>query len=52
MAEGTPTIYEWMGGAEALERLTEDFYRRVMEDELLAPVFRRMSAEHPKDVAV
>jgi hemoglobin len=52
MAEGMPTIYDWMGGAEALEKLTEDFYRRVMADELLAPVFRRMTAEHPKDVAV
>lgn len=52
MAEHTPTIYEWAGGAPAFERLTEEFYRRVREDELLAPMFRRMSPDHPKDVAV
>jgi hypothetical protein len=28
----TPTLYDWMGGAEALNRLTGTFYRKVLED--------------------
>ncbi|MEU4805615.1 group II truncated hemoglobin [Actinosynnema sp. NPDC023587] len=47
-----PTVYEWAGGAEAFERLTEVFYRKVMVDDLIAPLFRRMKPEHPHDVAV
>jgi hemoglobin len=46
-----PTLYEWAGGAEALERLTEIFYGKVREDPLLEPVFRNMDREHPKHVA-
>ncbi|MFI8362868.1 truncated hemoglobin [Streptomyces sp. NPDC085612] len=38
----TPTLYEWMGGAEALDRLTEAFYAHVRRDEVLAPVFAGM----------
>ena len=48
----TPTLYEWAGGAEALDRLTECFYRRVHEDPILAPVFAAMSPEHPHHVAL
>jgi len=47
-----PTLYEWAGGDAALGRLTEAFYARVRADELLAPVFRQMSADHPAHVAV
>jgi hemoglobin len=46
-----PTLYEWAGGKEAFERLTEAFYTRVREDELLAPLFAAMPAEHPHNVA-
>src|SRR5688572_33396015 len=46
-----PSLYEWMGGMPALERLTETFYERVPADEILAPVVSRMSPEHPKHVA-
>lgn len=46
-----PTLYEWLGGMPALEKLTATFYARVPEDALLAPVFARMSAEHPRHVA-
>ena len=46
-----PTLYEWAGGTEALERLTEVFYRRVPDDPVLAPVFAQMSSEHPRHVA-
>ena len=47
-----PTLYEWAGGAEALRRLTEVFYDRVLADEMLAPVFARMSEHHREHVAI
>jgi hemoglobin len=46
-----PTLYEWLGGMPALERLTRTFYERVRDDEVLAPIFSRMSPDHPKHVA-
>jgi hemoglobin len=46
-----PSLYEWAGGMPALERLTADFYTRVRNDPELAPVFARMSSEHPRHVA-
>ncbi|MGK4584032.1 group II truncated hemoglobin [Kitasatospora sp. HPMI-4] len=51
MTNRVPTLYEWAGGAEALERLTEEFYARVRKDELLAPLFAHMDDDHPKHVA-
>ncbi|CAM5369306.1 oxidoreductase [Streptomyces avidinii] len=48
----TPTIYEWMGGTEAMNRLTDAFYAHALRDEILAPVFAGMDAEHPRHVAV
>ena len=35
----TPTLYEWAGGGEAIERLIGAFYDRVERDELLSPFF-------------
>jgi hemoglobin len=52
MRSKNPTVYEWAGGAEAFERLTEAFYKKVVGDELLAPLFKYMKAHHPHDVAV
>lgn len=46
-----PTLYEWAGGAEALDRLFTRFYQRVAEDGLLAPVFAGMDPHHPQHVA-
>src|SRR5262249_42386849 len=46
-----PTLYEWMGGKEALERLFEVFYSKVPNDPLLAPVFATMSPHHVANVA-
>ncbi len=46
-----PTLYEWAGGKEKLEQLTDLFYGKVARDPLLAPVFANMSAEHAKHVA-
>ena len=47
----TPTLYEWVGGNEALEHLTQVFYETVFKDELLYPVFKNMSGDHAKHVA-
>src|SRR5687768_11051597 len=46
-----PTLYEWLGGIEPLNRLTTRFYEHVREDDLLAPIFARMGADHPAHVA-
>lgn len=46
-----PSLYAWAGGNEALEKLTDYFYKRVTGDPLLGEVFRHMSADHPKHVA-
>jgi|SRR5947207_11429805 len=49
--ESTPTLYEWAGGQDAFERLTEVFYRHVREDPIVGPLFADMPAEHPHRVA-
>ncbi len=46
-----PTLYEWAGGKDALEKLTEVFYGKVFKDELLYPIFKNMSGDHAKHVA-
>src|SRR3954462_3692129 len=48
----TPTLYDWLGGQAALDRLTTRFYDRVKDDARLAPVFAHMSADHPHHVAL
>lgn len=56
MADATgaapPTLYEWVGGSDALHRLTETFYRHVRDDDLLAPLFAHMGPDHPHHVAM
>jgi hemoglobin len=46
-----PTLYEWLGGIEALRRLTNRFYEHVRDDALLGAVFLHMGADHPEHVA-
>lgn len=46
-----PSLYEWVGGIDTLKRLTAAFYGKVAKDELLAPVFAHMDADHPAHVA-
>ena len=50
-SQAEPTLYEWLGGIDALNRLTVRFYERVSDDALLAPVFAHMGADHPGHVA-
>ena len=52
MRDSTPSLYEWAGGIESFERLTELFYEKVRADDLLEPVFRGMDAHHPTYVAM
>lgn len=47
-----PSIYEFVGGAETLDRLTSVFYDRVRADPLLAPVFVNFTDEHARNVAI
>jgi hemoglobin len=51
MSAPIPTLYEWCGGIDALNRLTDRFYERVHDDPVLAPIFAHMNAEHPRHVA-
>lgn len=46
-----PTLYEWAGGMPVFERLTDVFYKKVLQDALLEPVFKHMSPQHQKQVA-
>jgi hemoglobin len=46
-----PSLYEWMGGMEVFERLTTVFYKKVLEDNLLEPIFKHMSPDHQLHVA-
>ena len=46
-----PTLYEWIGGMDAIERLFATFYARVPDDALLAPVFAKMDPHHSQHVA-
>jgi hemoglobin len=44
---GTPTLYEWAGGRQAIEGLIGAFYDRVERDDLLSGLFPGgVSAEH------
>lgn len=47
-----PTLYEWAGGTDALVRLCDAFYRLVLADDLLAPLFARMDPDHARHVAI
>jgi hemoglobin len=51
MSATVPTLYAWLGGIQALERLTKRFYERVPANPILAPVFAHMNDEHAKHVA-
>ena len=53
MAENrtVPTLFEWMGGQPAIDRLLASFYSREPADPVLAPVFAGISPEHAQHVA-
>lgn len=51
--DSVPTVYDWLGGLDALVALTTRFYADILTepDPLLEPVFRGMDADHPRHVA-
>jgi hemoglobin len=51
MENKIPSLYEWAGGMAVFEKLTDVFYKKVLQDKLLEPVFRHMSPQHQKHVA-
>jgi CDGSH-type Zn-finger protein/truncated hemoglobin YjbI len=47
-----PTLFEWAGGFPSLLRMTRIFYSKyVPQDDLVGPLFARMSPDHPERVA-
>jgi hemoglobin len=46
-----PTLSEWMRGHSAMEQLMKVFYEKVLQDELLQPLFKNMGPDHPRHVA-
>ncbi len=46
-----PSLYEWAGGMATFEKLTEVFYKKVLKDALLEPVFKHMAPTHQVHVA-
>src|ERR1700761_6180724 len=51
MEQNIPTLYQWVGGEDALQKLFRLFYDKVLKDDLIGPVFKNMSADHPQHVA-
>lgn len=47
-----PSLYDWAGGAPALEELTAAFYATVLRDDLIGPLFAHMDEGHPRYVAM
>jgi hemoglobin len=52
MESTSQTLYEWIGGIDALKRLTTRFYQHVRSDPVLASVFAHMGTDHANHVAV
>ena len=50
--EKIPSIYDWMGGAKAIDKLITTFYEMTLTDRLLRPFFERMPPEHIHNVAL
>ncbi len=51
-ASAVPSLYDWVGGQQALLRLTTRFYQHVRQDPVLSEVFAHMGEDHPAHVAV
>ena len=52
MTERSETLFEAVGGTDALRRLSNTFYDAVLADPLLAPVFADFSRTHVEHVVV
>ncbi len=47
-----PSLFAWAGGEAAFDSLTAAFYKRVVQDDLLEPLFAHMNPHHPTFVAM
>jgi hemoglobin len=52
MTERTESLYEAVGGMDALRRLSNSFYAEVLADPVLAPVFANFTTTHIEYVAI
>jgi len=52
MTERAESLFDAVGGMEALRRLSDTFYEGVLADPLLAPVFADFTRTHIEHVAV
>jgi hemoglobin len=52
MSERSETLFEAVGGIDALRRLSSTFYDAVLADPLLAPVFADFTPTHVEHVVV
>lgn len=50
-AKPIPSLFEWAGGMPAFINLFDQFYDKVLADDILEPVFKHMSAQHRLHVA-
>jgi len=50
--ESETSLYDTVGGTDALRRLSRTFYEHVLADEVLAPVFANFTPSHVELVAV
>ena len=50
-SKSVPTLYDWLKGMPVLDALMKRFYERVLQNELLRPLFAEMPPEHPHHVA-
>ena len=46
-----PTLFEWVGGMDAIEKMITHFYNKVLANDLLKPIFTNMSKKHQLHVA-
>lgn len=51
MKTNIPTLFEWAGDMDTFQHLFDQFYTRVLKDDLLGEVFSSMSPEHVNHVA-
>jgi hemoglobin len=46
-----PSLFDWAGGMPVFEKLFNQFYDKVLTDDILEPVFKHMSPQHRLHVA-
>jgi hemoglobin len=51
LMNSTPTLFEWAGDMPTFETLFQNFYDKVLADDLLGEVFKNMSPDHRRKVA-